>query len=211
MKKILLLILFIFASCEIPYDGETIITLNMKLVNANNQPLPNQKMKIVTDYGHSATDNSTYKKNSNNDGIIKFTMFKPISGTNIILDESTEYLPVQIGGVFENNFLGLNWDIGTITLLKENELATFNVVLNQQNFNKTIEKIEVMAIKYENYYFYDSGINPFYGVFQTSYQLKKNQDFLLKYEVKNTTSQTVEKFSIPLSIGSNEASYTIIY
>jgi hypothetical protein len=105
----------------------------------------------------------------------------------------------------------LYWDLGTINLLKDYEITTFTVLLNQQTANNTVEKITVNAIKYESNYDIAIGINPYYGYFQTVYQLKKNQNFILQYDLKNTTTQAVQKISIPLSIGSNESSYTINY
>jgi len=211
MKNILLLLTFCFISCGIPYDGETIITLNLKLENANNVPIPNQKMILGTDFGVFGSNNSTYEKKSNTDGIINFTMFKPISGTTLIFEDSPEYLPVRISGINQLNFEGLYWNVGTITLLKENEIIPFTINFNQQSSNKTVEKIDLDAIKYQSDYEIATGINPFYGEFQTVYYLKKNQDFILKYEIKNTTTSAIQKVTVPLSIGNNQSTYTITY
>lgn len=211
MKKILFLLIFCFISCGIPYDGETIITLNVRLVNANNEPIPNEKMNLRTDFDENNTDYSYFQKTSNNAGLINFTMFKPISGTTLIFEDSPEYLPVRITGINQVNFEELYWNIGTITLLKQNEIIPFSINFNQQSSNKTVEKIDLDAIKYQSDYDIATEINPFYGEFQTVYYLKKNQNFILNYEIKNTSTQAIEKKSIPLSIGSNESSYTIIY
>jgi hypothetical protein len=211
MKKIVLILTLCFVSCGIPYDGETIITLNLKVVNANNAPLANEKMYLSTDFELDGVDNTTYHKTSSSEGVFNFSMFKPTGGTSIVLEDSPEFLPVRITGINKNNFEGLYWDLGTINLLKDYEITTFTVLLNKQTANNTVEKITVNAIKYESNYDIATGINPYYGYFQTVYQLKKNQNFILQYDLKNTTTQAVQKISIPLSIGSNESSYTINY
>ena len=48
MKKLLLLLVFTYISCGIPYDGETIINIKLKVVNSENQPLANEKAYIGT-------------------------------------------------------------------------------------------------------------------------------------------------------------------
>lgn len=211
MKKIALLLTLCFVSCGIPYDGETIVTLKLKVVNAYNQPLANEKMYVSTDFEEGGIDTSTYQKTSNNEGDFNFTMFQPIGSSNLVFEDSQEYLPVRISGIYKDNFDGLLWDIGTITLLKDHEITLFTVQLNQQTANKIVDKISVEAVKYESNYDFKTGVNPYYGSFQTVYQLKKNQNFILKYDLKNTTTQAVETIEVPLTIGSNESTFTINY
>lgn len=210
MKKLLLLLVFTYISCGIPYDGETIINIKLKVVNSENQPLANEKASIGTSYDDDSYDFSTYKKKSNEEGFIQFDMFKPTNNSSLILENSTEYLPVYFNGINDDNFEGLNWDLGTITLLKLDEIITFTIIPNQISSNKIIYKIDVYAIKYEeqiNLYIDDL----IYNEPQLFYQVKKNQTFELNYQIKNTLTEEIEYFSIPLTINNDELNYTLTY
>ena len=210
MKKLLLLLVFTYISCGIPYDGETIINIKLKVVNSENQPLANEKAYIGTSYDDDSYDFSTYKKKSNEEGFIQFDMFTPTNNSSLILENSTEYLPVYFNGINDDNFEGINWDLGTITLLKLDEIITFTIIPNQISSNKIIYKIDVDAIKYEeqiNLYIDDL----IYNEPQLFYQVKKNQTFELNYQIKNTITEEIEYFSIPLTINNDELNYTLTY
>ena len=113
------------------------------MVNSENEPLANEKAYIGTSYDDDSYDFSTYKKKSNEEGFIQFDMFKPTNNSSLILENSTEYLPVYFNGINDDNFEGLNWDLGTITLLKLDEIITFTIIPNQISSNKTIYKIDL--------------------------------------------------------------------
>ena len=205
MKNILLLFLLTCISCGIPYDGETIINLKLKVVNSANEPLVNEKAFIGVSYADNGYDYSTYKKTSDGEGFIQFNMFKPKNGASLILNESTEYLPVYINELSDNNFEDLNWDLGTLTLLRLDEITLFTIIPNQISANKIIYKIEVDGIKYEEQITLNN-IEP-----QLYHHLKKNQSFELNYQIKNTTTEEIEYFSIPLTIVNDELNYTLTF
>ena len=46
MKKILVLLVFIFTSCQIEYDGETKIVVKGKIVDGNNNPIINKEVNL---------------------------------------------------------------------------------------------------------------------------------------------------------------------
>lgn len=210
MKKIVLLLFLSLISCGIPYDGETIINIKLKVVNSENEPLANEKAYIGTSYSDNSYDFSTYKKTSNEEGFIQFDMFKPNNNSNLILENSNEYLPVHINGLNDDNFEGLEWDLGTLTLLQLNEIIAFTIIPNQISSNKIIYKIDVDAIKYEEQINLNND-NFLYTEPQLYHQLKKNQSFQLNYQIKNTTTEEIEYFSIPLTINSDELNYTLTY
>ncbi|WP_288984656.1 hypothetical protein [uncultured Flavobacterium sp.] len=210
MKKILLLVVFINLSCEIPYDGKTIINIKLKVINSDNEPLANEKSYIATSYADDSSDFSTYKKTSNEDGFIQFNMFKPTNSSSLILENSSKYLPVNINGLNDGNFEGLNWDLGTLTLLKLDEITGFTIIPNQISAEKMIFKIDIDAVKYEEQInLYNDDL--IYNEPQLYHQLKKNQNFQLNYQIKNITTEEIEYFSIPLNINSDELNYTLTY
>lgn len=209
MKKLLILLVLAFTSCGIPYDGETVVTLKLHLLNAANEPVSNQKGYIATSYGTDGYDFSTYRSRSNSDGIIQFALFKPNNTSYFILEEDPEYLPVSFYGLEENTNNGLNWDLGTLILLKEAELAPFTLYTNQVNANQMLYKIEIDAIKYENLIRKDA--EPVYYDTTWYYQLKKNQNFILKYQVKDMATEQLTEYSIPLTIDATALTHTITY
>lgn len=211
MKKLVLLFILPFLfSCGNPYDGETIINLKLKIVNSNNEPLANEKSYIGSSYADNGYDYSTYKKTSDSEGLIQFNMFKPTNSSSLNLEESSQYLPVTINGLNDDNFESLNWDLGILTLLKLDEITAFTIIPNQISSNKIIYKIDLDATKYEeqiNLYNNEYlGLEP-----QLYYQLKKNQSFELNYQIKNTTTEEIENFSIPLTINNDELEYTLTF
>lgn len=210
MKKIVLFLLLTFVSCEIPYDGETIIKLKIKVVNSNNEPLANEKAYIETSYADGSYDFSTYKKTSNAEGLIQFNMFKPTNSATLVLDTSTEYLPVSIHGLDDNNFEGINWNLETLTLFKFEELVSFTVNINQVSTNKVLKSISINGIEYREHIFLNSNYIDFYYEYPTNFMLKKNQNFELLYKTINADTNEIEEFVIPLRINETETNYTII-
>ena len=53
--------------------------------------------------------------------------------------------------------------------------------------------------------------NLIYNEPQLFYQVKKNQTFELNYQIKNTITEELEYFSIPLTINNDELNYTLTY
>ena len=73
-----------------------------------------------------------------------------------------------------------------------------------------INKIEVDAVKYEE------RINLYRDNFiyiepHLFYQLKKNQAIELNYQIKNTITEEIEYFTIPLIVSESELQFTLTY
>lgn len=210
MKKIILPLLFIILfSCSIPYEGESIITLKASLTDTNNQPIPNQKCYISAYDGSDVEDFSAYQKSSNENGIIEFKMFAPVQVGGLHLRESSEFLPVSIDNLNRADFNNVVWDLGNITLFKSDEIIPFTLFINASSNNKILEIVEVNAIKYEsriNFF-----IEEFYYESQMIYELKKNQNFEVFYQIKNTNTNEIETFTVQLAIEEDPIEYTITY
>lgn len=211
MKKIIILTLICFQACDIPYDGNSIITVKAKIVNGNNEPIVNKEVRIQNSYGDDNIESNIYKKKSDDSGIVSIKMFKPKGSASILIDGTDDYLSTEIWGINEDYFSGVDWNVGTIYLLKANELSLFSIQLNQLNSHKSVTSIQVDAIKHEEFYYFDSQYNPLFGNFQTVYQLKKNQNFTMKYSIFNSQTNSSENFLIPLSIGTSNLDYTITF
>lgn len=209
MKKLLLLVSFFFISCGIPYDGETIVTINANLVDANNIPIENQKVTINS-YGIFNSD-TDFSKKTNFNGIVNFKMFQPLYDFDIITDSELGFLPVKLIQLNKTNFSDYNLNIGTITLYKSDDLTELFITTNQTTSNKILQKIEVDAQKYESIINKSTVIDTSQQEIQTAFELKKNQNFTLKYTLKNLTSNTLEEFQENLTVGTNPLNYTLTY
>ncbi|WP_298118978.1 hypothetical protein [Flavobacterium sp.] len=212
MKNIvLLMILPLLFSCGNPYDGETIVNLNLKIVDANSQPIPNVKANIgAGNNAFEVYDYEIYKKTSNFDGIINFDMFMPVNPATLYIDNSITYLPVTISGLSDSTFSSLNWDIGTIMLFKQEEIIPFNITINQITATKTITNIEIVGDHYQNEIKLGSEIYES-NELQTYFLLKKNQNFILKYELVNSITNLTETIEENLSISDTEYNYTLTF
>lgn len=210
MKKLLLLVSFFFISCGIPYDGETIVTVDVNLVDANNIPIENQKVTVYSHDGIFSSDDD-FSKKTNFNGNINFKMFQPNYDFEITTDSDLGFLPVRLIQFNKTNFLDYNLNVGTITLYKSDDLTELFITLNQTSSNKILQKIEVDAQKYESIINKSTLIDTSQQEIQTAFELKKNQNFILKYTLKNLTSNTLEEFQENLTIGTNPLNYILTY
>ena len=211
MKKILLLLTLFFISCGIPYDGDTIVTVDLNLVDANNIPIENQNVTIYSYDGSVGTNNAGYTKRTDTYGFVNFKMFQPAHDFDVLIDENLDFLPVRLIQFNKNNFDDYNLNIGTIRLFKLDDLTQLSITTNQTSGNKILQKIEVDAIKYEAIINLNSIIDASQQDIQTAFELKKNQNFILKYTIKNLINNTTEEFQENLTIGINPITYTITY
>lgn len=210
MKKTVILLVLILSSCGIPYDGENIINLSFKFEDKNAIPTPNIETSISYDFNSYVVynvDDNVYNKKSDENGRLQLKMFKPVS-TFAIHINSSSYLSYDIINITADTIQNYNFDFGTITMFKLEDLADFNITPNQINSNKIIDKIEVIAVKYNN--IIDFSIpEVYYPTF--NYSLKKNQNFTLKYTIKDLNNNSKQNFIENLSIANNTLNHIITY
>lgn len=211
MKKIIALLLLVFSSCGIPYDGQTIVNVKIDVIDANNTPITNQNITIYSYDGIVDSNDASFTKKTDTNGSINFKMFQPNYDFEISTDSELGFLPVRLIQFSKNNFLDYNLNVGTITLYKLDDLTQFFITLNQTSSNKILEKIEIDAQKYESIINRSSLIDNSQQEIQTAFELKKNQNFTLKYSLKNLTSNTLEEFQENFTIGTNPVNYTLTY
>jgi hypothetical protein len=210
MKKIVILLVFILSSCGIPYDGETIINLSFKFEDKNAIPTPNIETSISSDFNSYViynVDDDVYHKKSDENGRVELKIFKPVS-TFAIHINNPSYLSYDIINITTDTIQNFNFDFGTITMFKLEDLADFNITPNQVNSNKIIDKIEVIASKYTGVIdFSTPEVN--YPIF--NYSLKKNQNFILKYTIKDLNYNSKQNFIENLSIATIPLNHVITY
>ena len=210
MKKVLFLFLGILASCGIPYDGETIVTLEASIKNASNEPLPFQIATVSGSADFDYSDFGIYRNESNALGILKFELFSPKNRAYLQFESSNNYLPLSIA-FDKSSFEMFHLNLGVITLFQPNEIESFNITLNPASGTSNLISIDVQAIKYESYINLTDEMNNANPELNLSYTLKKNQNFNLNYQTQNNFTGAISSFSIPLTMENSALEYTITY
>ena len=210
MKKILLISLVILVSCGIPYEGETILTIEAKIENANGEPMPNQVATISASANFDFSDFGIYRNESNAFGILKFDLFSPRNRAFLQFENSNDYLPLSIAfdkSSFEMYYLNL----GVITFFQPNEIENFTITPNPASGSFNLISLDVEAIKYESYINLTDDFDNANPELNFYYTLKKNQNFTLSYQIQNNFTGTISTFTVPLTIENNSLEYTLTY
>ena len=224
MKKILVLLVFIFSSCQIEYDGETKIVVKGKIVDGNNNPIINKEVNLYVTrdqisipfvfYLPSETNNIG-KTNTNNNGEYTMVIPKPENNfTEIIVvtnATSTDYNKKQFRNIQLNNFNNFELNLPISKLYNESELTTLNITLNQVTQNVELRDITLLGtvineIEYinmpENFSFYN----------QLESIVKKNQTIILRYTLFNYSTNTTSIIEENVVINdANLVSFTLNY
>lgn len=210
MKKILFLFLLTLVSCGIPYDGETILTLEARIENANGEPLPNQIVTVSASADYDYSDFGTYSNESNAFGIVKFDLFSPRNIAFLEFESSDEYLPVSIA-FDKSSFEMYHLNLGIIRLFQPNEIENFSITLNPTSGTFNLIRIDVEAISYESYINLTDDIDNSNTALNFFYRLKKNQNFTLNYQLQNNFTGEISSFSVPLTMENSALQYTLSY
>lgn len=210
MKKILFLFLLTLISCGIPYDGETILTLEARIENANGEPLPNKIVTVSASADYDYSDFGTYSNESNAFGIVKFDLFSPRNIAFLEFESSDEYLPVSIA-FDKSSFEMYHLNLGIIRLFQPNEIENFSITLNPTSGTFNLIRIDVEAISYESYINLTDDIDNSNTALNFFYRLKKNQNFTLNYQLQNNFTGEISSFSVPLTMENSALQYTLSY
>lgn len=210
MKKILFLFLLTLVSCGIPYDGETILTLEARIENANGEPLPNKIVTVSASADYDYSDFGTYSNESNAFGIVKFDLFSPRNIAFLEFESSDEYLPVSIA-FDKSSFEMYHLNLGIIRLFRPNEIENFSITLNPTSGTFNLIRIDVEAISYESYINLTDDIDNSNTALNFFYRLKKNQNFTLNYQLQNNFTGEISSFSVPLTMENSALQYTLSY
>lgn len=220
MKKVLLLsLLLVFLSCEIQYDGETKLVIKGSVRLENNLPLANHEVKLFVTreaasipfifYVPSET-NFIGTASTNSSG--EFTMVIPKPKSNyseiiIELNSSHLYNNKQIRNIDTNDFSNFELNIETEKLYLRENLTSLFINLNQVNPNFQFIKIKYIG-DYTNEISYFKPISDEYpDYFSDLFQLvKKNQELIIQWEVKNIITNEILTFEEVLFIA-NQATF----
>ena len=227
MKKttISLLILILFSSCVLQYDGETKLITKGRIVDENNQPIPNISVSIVNiiysnpgaiiippiagDYNVISSN----KTNSNGE----FLMISPASinenENSILIDQSNTFQAKMYDKILRKDFIDYKLDLGTVKLFKTLNIVDLNVTLNLVNFQNRITRLKIIgndASKVVSYNPFLNSENQFYTDYFVG-QVAKNQTVLLEYDVLNLNSNLSVILQQSIQINQDNVNFTLDY
>lgn len=220
MKKILCLLLLVFVSCEIEYDGETKLVVKGIILDDNSNPIPNQDIKLFVNresasnpFLWSVTSESNFigKAKTNSDGGFVIVFPKPKSNYSeisvLINEEQNQYCEKQLRNITIENFINYELNLGTKKLYDFSNLVQLTVTPNQINSNKELIRIEYIGeLANEIEFLNPLETNNLY--YEMNKKVRKNQNLIIKYTLKNYATNTNEIVEETIII---DASPTINY
>jgi hypothetical protein len=228
MKKILfILAVFALNSCGLEYDGETKLTIQGQLIDANNNPLSNIFVETNVS-GNTESDVISYTKTDAN-GNFRMTFSKPVNPEYFSLhinDYSYNYLNTnsQVINILQyktyrelsdKDFINYKFDIGKQTLYNKSEITSLKITFVNTSYNYYFENqtFEIVGLRpLEDIYLQNNYQNMlgYYGDNYNSIQVVKNQTIIFKFNVRNITTNQVETLSETILINSDdEINHTI--
>jgi len=212
MKKILLLFAFTtLISCDIQYDGEKRLVFETIVLDGNGEPLPNSHVEITTQ-SEWASDLIS-KGKTDDSGKLTLIFPSPDGDVDINLKfyhDYDSYMEKEVLEINKTDFENYKFIYPNTYLLKGDEVATLTMIYNQTSPNTMLKKISIEGIYHLPYELYNYEEENYYNQ-PYEFLVKMNQNFQLKYTVKNMTTNVETNYSVPLQIGNDAISYTLNY
>lgn len=214
MKKVLYLcILFLLFSCEVQYDGATRLIIKTTIIDENGNPIKDILIDVDAE-NDNMSDNISYTYTDENG--FSFQVFPPLKrqGTfNIHINPDRKtYQSKMIRNIKESDFQDLIFDLGTVTLIKNENIVDFKVQLNRINENNSIENIKINAIVPEEFIDYHGILEENYYP-ETYFRVLKNQNFTVFYSIRDysTNPATLTNHSIDVAVENESVTYQLEY
>lgn len=226
MKKTLFTSLFfLFISCGIEYDGETKLVIKGKILLENNLPLTNHEVKLYVRQEASgfpfifyipAETNFIGRATTNSNGEYTMVIPKPKSNNNEIIVEinsNTTFNKRQVRNIDIDDFSNFEILVATDKLYIRENLTQLFINLNQVNPDFQFISITYVG-DYTNEVSFFKPISDNYNDYfnDLSQLVKKNQEFVIQYEVKNMNTNAILTFQEVVLINDQDfIEYTINY
>ncbi|MEM0543350.1 hypothetical protein WFZ85_12045 [Flavobacterium sp. j3] len=216
MKKYFLLIIFISCvSCTIPYDAETRLVFETKLVDSNDNSLEGIDVEITVSngsgFGSSSEILSFGKTNSNGELRLIFPSPEFDRGYDLSVNspysDNENYVPFEINNIGIENFNGYKLTIPKIYRLTYDESVQVYLEFNSINNSNKITNVFIDGINspYSSSFLDEEETFYIYNFFA-----KKNQTIQINYTVKNISGQ-LQNISQELVINEENISQIINY
>lgn len=217
MKKALLLLLtLLMISCTIPYDAETRLVIETKLVDSNENNLEGINVDIIVSngsgFGSSSEVLSYGKTNINGELRLVFPSPEFERGYDISINspynDNNNYVPFEINNISFENFNNYKLTIPKIYRLTYDESTTVALDFIPTNNSKKITNVIIDGIYSPSHSSYNNEEETFYSYY---FFAKKNQTIQLSYTVKNLNSGILETISQEIYISEQSLNETINY
>lgn len=214
MKKALYLcILFLLFSCEVQYDGATRFIIKTTVIDENGNPIKDIQVDIDAE-NDNISDNISYTHTDEHG--FSFQVFPPLKrqetfSIHINPDRKT-YQSKMIRNIKESDFQDLIFDLGTVTLIKNENIIDFKIQLNRINENNSIENIKINALMPEEFIDYHGPLQEYYYP-DTYFRVLKNQNFTVFYSIMDhsTAPATLTDHSVNASVENESVTYQLEY
>lgn len=216
MKKYFLLIIFISCvSCTIPYDAETRLVFETKLVDSNDNSLEGIDVEITVSNGSGFGSSSEIlgfgKTNSNGELRLIFPSPEFDRGYDLSVNspysDNENYVPFEINNIGIENFNDYKLTIPKIYRLTYDESVQVYLEFNSINNSNKITNVFIDGINspYSSSFLDEEETFYIYNFFA-----KKNQTIQINYTVKNISGQ-LQNISQELVINEENISQIINY
>jgi hypothetical protein len=226
MKTILFTsLLFLFISCGIEYDGETKLVIKGKILLENNLPLTNHEVKLFVRQEASgipfiffipSETNFIGRATTNANGEYTMVIPKPKSNNNEIIVEinsNTTFNKRQVRNIDIDDFSNFEILVATDKLYLRENLSQLFINLNQVNPNFQLISINYIGDYTNEVSFFKPLSDNYINIYNDLAQLvKKNQELVIQYEVKNMNTNAILTFQEVIFINDQDfIEYTINY
>lgn len=212
MKRSILLLLFIFVSCTIPYDAETRLLLEVKIVDSNENNISDMDLEVNVTSGYNIETISYGKTDENGELKLIFPSPEFDQGYNLYInskyDDDTNYVPLEIGHITNEDFTDYKLSIPKIYRLTYQESVQIFL-----DFNNTIDTRKIVNASVNgiytpsNSYFPDSDET----LYQYNFFAKKNQTIQIMYKVKDFNTGIVQTLIREIIVNEDDIFQTINY
>lgn len=217
MKKIVLFILIISQqACTVPYDAETRLLFEAKMVDSNENPIPNAIVEIQVSngsgFGSSSEIINSGKTNENGDIRLGFPSPKFDNGYEIQISSSSNqnsgFVPFSINNLLLDDFSDFKLEIPKIYRLTADEGVVVNYSFFTSNPNRKIISFKVVGIYTPSFSNYSENDETSYFV---DFYAKKNQVVQIQYQFEDKITGVVETVNQELAVTEEPISTTINY
>lgn len=223
MKKIAVLLFFVFYSCTIEYDGETKIVIKGKILTSQNIPLPNQEVKLLVRresfmipfvFYLPSESNFIGTAKTNSKGEYIMVIPKPTKNYNEIIvqinEEENQFNKMQIRNIKTDNFSNYEVNLGISTIFLKSELVQLQIIPTPLSANRELISITYIGeVSREIVYFNPLENESIY--YQTFSLVKKNQNLILEYSVKDYLSDTISTSQQTIFINNDNITFQLNY
>lgn len=208
-------VLGLLYNCQIQYDVSTRYVFEGQVQDRYGNPIENNSIEAWV-YNSNDSDFIGYAE-TNSSGKFELIIPKPKNENDftIKVKGDSNYRHIDYVNIWQSNFTNYSLNLGTTTLIKDDDVSQLEIILNQINSENSITTIEISGLiadftvwvnPLEDEYSNPSYYNTYYK------QVAKNQNLNLHYIVHYGSTGETESFEEIITIGSSDnTEYTINY